>query len=174
MDDVSDEEYSPDSGHTPSDTHTSNTSVLFGSSPLPAEKLRPSHPSPHHMSMLCTLYTRNCDPVFKVLHIPTLEKLVANASANMQNMPFGNHVEALLFAMYYSATTSLTEEQCHQCFQDSREYLLAKYRAATEAALTNADLINTTELGTLQALVIFLVSSPPLRYSTLLLHHRKF
>ena len=159
MDDVSDEEYSPDSGHTLSETHTSNTTVLFGSSPLPADKLRLSHPSPQQMSMLFTLYTRNCDPVFKILHIPTTQKLVANASANVQEIPYGNYVEPLLFAIYYAAVTSLTEEECRHLFQDSKEYLLGRYRVGTEAALANADLLNSSELGVLQALVAFLVST---------------
>lgn len=94
----------------------------------------------------------------KVLHIPSLEKLILNASSNIQEIPYGNYVEAVLFAVYYCALTSLTQEECMQHFHEAREHLLARYRTGTEAALANADLLNTTELGTLQALVIFLVS----------------
>ena len=64
----------------------------------------------------------------------------------------------MLFAMYYAAITTLTNEQCLQHFHDGRDSLLAKYRAGTERALANADFLNTTELGILQALAMFLVS----------------
>lgn len=67
-------------------------------------------------------------------------------------------MEALLFAMYYSAITSLTPDQCVQMFQADKDLLLKRYRRDVEVALGKADVLNSTELGTLQALVIFLVS----------------
>ena len=81
------------------------------------------------------------------------------AATNIDAIPSGNYVEALLFAMYYAAVTSLTEEECLQNFDDARSSLLARYRSATESALSNADLLSTKEIGTLQALAIFLVST---------------
>ena len=111
------------------------------------------------MILLCDFYARNVDPMFKLLHIPTLRNLVTKASASPQKIPSGNYVEALLFSVYYAAITSLTEGQCQQCFQEARDALLAKYRSGTETALVNADLMNTTELGTVQALAVFIVSS---------------
>jgi len=158
MDEVSDDEYMPDLGLTPSDTQSSHMSMLFGSSPLPSAELRLLHPSPSNMSTLCDLYIKNCDPMFKVLHTPSLRNLVAHATSNVQNIPSGNYVEALLFALYYAAITSLTQEECLQWFQDGRDRLLARYRTGTETSLANADMMNTKEMGTLQALLIFLVS----------------
>ncbi len=67
-------------------------------------------------------------------------------------------MEALLFAVYYSAITSLTPEQCVQMFQSEKDLLLTKYRRGVEVALGKADFLNTTDLVTLQALVLFLVS----------------
>lgn len=129
MDDVSDgEEHTPESSQTPSDAQSSHAPLLFGSSPLPSQELRLLHPMPHQMSILCSFYARNCDPMGKVLHIPSLRKLVASASADVQDIPFGNSVEALLFAVYYAAITSLNQEECLQCFQDGRKELLARYR----------------------------------------------
>lgn len=109
--------------------------------------------------MLCTFFMSNVEPMAKILHTPTLQNLVTNAIINIDDLPTGNYVEALLFAMYYSAITTLTADQCLQNFQDERDTLLARYKAGFERALVNADFLNTTELGTLQALTIFLVSS---------------
>lgn len=159
MDDIYDEEeHSPEPSHTPSEIRDAHTSMLFGSKPIPPQKLRLLHPSPQHMNTLGNLYARNCDPMFKTLHIPSLEKLILHASNNFQEIPYGNYVEALLFAVYYCAVVSLRQEECLEYFQDRKEHLLVRYRSGTETALANADMLNTKELGTLQALVIFLVS----------------
>lgn len=159
MEDVADTQGdAPESVQPSPNGWNGHISVHFGSAPAPSKDLRQLHPSPQHMSLLGTFYARNCDPMVKVLHIPSLEKLILNASSNIQEIPYGNYVEAVLFAVYYCALTSLTQEECMQHFHEAREHLLARYRTGTEAALANADLLNTTELGTLQALVIFLVS----------------
>lgn len=169
MDDDSDEEedsqlsgHSQRSGQSPADTNTSQSSVLFGSSPLHQRELRLLHPPPAQLTALFYFYQQNVDPMVKLLHIPSLRNLVMRASANIDAIPSGNYVEALLFAMYYAAITSLTQEECLHNFHDGRNSLLARYRSGTESALSNADLLCTKEIGTLQALVIFLVS--PLRY----------
>ena len=158
MDDVSDdEENSPNTTLSPSDTSASHSSMLFGPNSVLPKDLSSLHPSPVHMVLLCDLYAHNVDPMFKVLHIPTLRQLVTKASSNMESVPSGNNCEALLFAVYYAAITSITQEQCKSFFHDDRDSLLARYRSGTEAALVNADLLNTTELGTIQALAVFTV-----------------
>ncbi len=158
-DDSEDEEDSQLSGQSPAETSTSQSSVLFGSSPLHQRELRLLHPPPAQLTALFYYFQKNIDPMAKILHIPSLRKLVMSASANIDAIPSGNYIEALLFAMYYAAITSLTQEECLQNFHDGRNSLLARYRSGTESALSNADLLCTKEIGTLQALVIFLVST---------------
>ena len=158
MDDDSEEEDSQLSGQSPAETSASQSSILFGSNPLRQRELRLLHPSPTQMTALFYFFQKNVDPMAKVLHIPSLRKLVMSAAANIETIPSGNYVEALLFAMYYAAITSLTHEECLQNFNDGRTSLLARYRSGTESALSNANLLSTKEIGTLQALAIFLVS----------------
>ena len=161
MDDDSDEEEDSQlSGQSPADTSTSQSSLLFGSSPLRQKELRVLHPPPTQLPALFYYYQHNVDPMVKILHIPSLRKLVMTAATNMDAIPSGNYVEPLLFAMYYSAITSLTEEECLRNFHDRKDSLLAKYKSGTESALSNADLLCTREIGTLQALVIYIVSLP--------------
>ena len=157
MDDVSDEEGTQESGQTPSDTQSPKP-MIFGSSPLPSADLRMLHPNPTYMSALCEIYIENVDPMAKCLHTPSLRNLVSHAGANIQGIPPNSYVEALLFAMYYAAITSLTHEECLQQFNDGRELLLARYKMGVETALSNANLLGSAEMGTLQALVIYLVS----------------
>ena len=157
-DDSDEEEDSQLSGQSPADTSTSQSSLLFGSPPLRQRELRLLHPPPAQLITLCHCYQRNVDPMGKILHIPSLRRLVMSAAANVEAIPSGNYVEALLFAMYYAAITSLSQEECLQKFHDGKNSLLARYRSGTESALSNANLLSTKEIGTLQALVIFLVS----------------
>ena len=166
MDDVSDgEEGSPAS--TPSVAHTSHSSFLFGASPIPTREFRLLHPSSDHMLVLCEIYGHQVEPMFKLMHMPTLRNLVANAAANIHEIPSGNYVEPLLFSMYYAAITALTPTECLHKFHESQDFLLSRYRTGTETALANADMMNTTELGTVQALAIFIVSNFPFAISSM-------
>jgi len=158
--DEDEEENSTTSPPSNPGSYVSHSSIMFGSTLSSPKDLRLFHPSLAQVSMLCTIYITNVDPVFKVLHVPSLQNLVTDAIANFENIPSDNYVEAMLFAMYYAAVTSLTPDQCLQQFKDGRDSLLARYRAGTERALSNADFLNTEELGILQALAMFLVSAP--------------
>ncbi|KAL9131066.1 MAG: hypothetical protein Q9217_000889 [Psora testacea] len=158
VDDASDEDRSPFSSHSNSDNCTSHSSNIFGATLSTPRNLRLLHPPPAHIKKLSELCLSNVDAVFKVLHAPSLRKMVANVASGLDDIPTDNYVEPMLFAMYYAAITTLTNEQCLKEFQDGRDSLLAKYRAGTERALANADFLNTTELGTLQALSIFLIT----------------
>ena len=163
MDDLTDEEemsISSLSAKSPGDSNTPMSSTTFGSTLSAPKDLRLLHPPPMHISMLCNFYIENVDPMFKVLHVPTLRAMVSDAVANVDSIPSGTHVEALLFAMYYSAITSLTPDESLQHFHDGKESLLAKYKAGTERALSNANFLTECDLETLQALSILLVCPP--------------
>jgi hypothetical protein len=80
--------------------------------------------------------------------------------ADLVCSPGANGLEALRFAIYYAATTSVTAAQCMMQIGEERSALLARYRMSVEVALAKADFVNTVELSTLQALAIFLVSFP--------------
>lgn len=120
--------------------------------------LRGLHPPSSHILMLCTLYVDNCDPVFKVLHIPTLKKSILQVSSDMDKISEEKSTEALLFTMYFAAVTTLTPKKCSDLFQEKRDCLLDRYRYAAEIAFANAKLFTNADMTTLQALVIFLVS----------------
>ena len=104
----------------------------------------------------------------KVLHIPTLSRYVEEASAQIDDIHNNRSTEALLFAMYYAAVTTMTPGDCLNYFQENRGVLLDRYRSATEYAFANANILVSSDLVTLQALVIFLVSPTEHRTASLL------
>ena len=118
------------------------------------------HPSSRHITLLFDLYFTNIDPIYKILHKPTLELFLKEAVQDLGNIPGGRPMEALMFVIYFASINSLTKEQCVTLFEEERSALWARSKQNVERALVKADLLNSTELPTLQAFVIFLVCSP--------------
>ena len=136
-----------------------DTHFVFGTRGQPTD-LRSLHPRSPRIAALVEVYFHNVDPLFKVLHKPTCQSAVLAAADNIANSPLDSGLEALMFAMYFVATTSLTGEQCIRVLGEGRDKLIAQFKYATEAALANADFLSSMEMITLQALVIYLVSKP--------------
>ncbi|PWW71895.1 hypothetical protein C7212DRAFT_230651 [Tuber magnatum] len=126
------------------------------------EDLSAFHPTPAQSAQLYEIYVVSVDPVVRLLHKPTFEsKLVRlqgrcpESAAQHADRGF----EALAFAVYYAAVNSLHQDKVRQMFGTDKPYLLNKYRVAVEHALTNAGFLQSEELATLQALVLFITCS---------------
>lgn len=113
------------------------------------------HPLPNQIALYWETYKDRVDPLVKVLHIPTIEPTVLSAASHLSNLSKG--FEALLFTIYYCATTSLSAEDCLLKFGEEKPRLLSRYRFALEQALARANFLTTEELVVLQAFVIFLI-----------------
>lgn len=71
--------------------------------------LRSCHPLPSHVPFLWSVYQENVDPLVKLLHIPTMDIVMRDARKNPASLP--QEMQALVFAIYYSAVTSLEPEE---------------------------------------------------------------
>ena len=153
LNDYSDED--DESVHeSPTESFPSRSSFVFG---LAQTDLRLLHPSPAQISLLGDFYLANFDSLFKLLHKPSMQSLVRATIQDRNNVPGGKGAEALMFAIYFAAITSLNADECIQLFGEEQSGLLARYRYASERALAQADFLNSMELVTLQAFSIFLV-----------------
>ena len=154
-DDVEDDHDSaPNSSAQWEQQHTSHSGFLISSNPSIPIIVRPTR---HQMYIFCDSYLANVDPVFKVLHAPSLRKHLQEGSTELDCSPGPGGLDALRFSIYYAATISMSDGECRHRIGEDRHLLLARYRAATELALAQADFVNTVELSTLQALAIYLV-----------------
>ncbi|KIM93457.1 hypothetical protein OIDMADRAFT_63348, partial [Oidiodendron maius Zn] len=109
------------------------------------------------LGRLCQVYLHQVDPVFKILHRPSLRKLLQHDSTYL-GYPEGHaSVIALSSAICYVATCSLSETQCRDMFQTSKAAVVAQYRRACETALDRADILVTGDITVLQAFVLYLV-----------------
>ena len=117
---------------------------------------KPRHPPPERLIQLWEIFISNVDPLTKVVHVPSLRPLIEKAGKNFDLIP--RPLEALMFAIYGSAIMSLSQEKCEQRFAKSRDRLLSQYISGTEAALSRARVMETSNLVVLQALVIHLIT----------------
>lgn len=126
---------------------------LFGFRAL-AYSLLSFHPSLPQAVNLFAVFTENVAPVIRLFHMPTLSKSYWDAIASLDSLD--KNTEALLFAIYYSTTISLSNAECLSLLGVARDAATEKHRFAVEQALARADLLNTHSMVLLQAAVLFL------------------
>lgn len=150
---------------SPDDRDMSSFVFPFG----PGERvvdLASRYPPVAHIPRMFELYFQRYDPIIKILHRPSvLEKFKPIMNGDTRATP-GSGDEALVFAIFYGAITTLDEGECEATFEAYKETLLLRYERSLEVALTNANLLLTTELPVLQAFCVYIVSALKLRRSS--------
>lgn len=134
-----------------------SSAAVFGNKGA-AEGVRLRHPPPETIKTLRSLYFRNVDPLLKILHRPTIDKIFDIFIVNPEDHPLSRPVEALFFAIYFAAVTSTSSEKCRSFFGEDRAILSGRYRHSVEIALAKADYLSSSSLETLQALMLYDVS----------------
>lgn len=137
------------------------SSLLFSSNFKPP-KLTQFHPPPIQILRLWQVFIENVHPVLKIVHTPTLQAQILEASGNIATISKG--LETLLFPIYALAIVSLSDEDCLNSMGEPKETLIARYSAATEHALIRLGALESSDLVALQALTLFMVRIPYLSY----------
>ncbi|RMJ12244.1 hypothetical protein CDV36_008128 [Fusarium kuroshium] len=149
----------PEPGLESGPSPLSHLGFVFGN-PDFAKALDGLNPMPSQMLFIWQAYVENVDPFIKVLHVPTIEKVVRELRGNFSS--YGAKMEALLFAISLAAITSMNEEAVSFNFNTPRSQLIQRYQFGTEQALARADFLITKDIIVLQALVIYLSLLPHL------------
>ncbi|KAK7745795.1 hypothetical protein SLS53_002512 [Cytospora paraplurivora] len=140
--------------HESSSSGTSNSNAaLFGFRAL-ANSLQAYHPPLSKSVKLFAIFTENVSPQVRLFHMPTLSGIYWDAIASFESLD--KNMEALLFAIYYSAVVSIDDSQAMAFLGLSRAEAMERYRFAAEQAMARADLLNTQSMVLLQAAVLFL------------------
>lgn len=135
-------------------TPDENSDLLMGGD-TPETRLEDLQPDPGHIFRLWQIYLDRVNPLTKIIHVPTLQPYLVEATSGSQNIP--KNVGALLFSIYTLATVSLTEDECQEMLGISREKALEKFSNGVRLALTRMGFLKCHDITTLQALVIYLV-----------------
>ncbi|RDW76475.1 putative C6 transcription factor [Aspergillus mulundensis] len=131
-------------------------SAVLGAMAGSQQSLVNHHPSHEEATELWNTYVQNVEPLCKVLHVPTVAKMVDVVSK--QPTLASKDDECLLFVIYYFAVFSMSDADCLQNFNKSRAHLMSRHRAAFYQALVNASWLRTTSMPVLQAYTLFLVA----------------
>ncbi|KAE8442512.1 hypothetical protein EG329_003293 [Mollisiaceae sp. DMI_Dod_QoI] len=141
---------------TPQETTSAlGLSLAFQSAPS-TESLSSFHPSTGQIFRLWETFLNNVDPLVKIIHVPTVQRQLLQASVDLQNL--SEAFEALMFSIYASAVTSLSNEECLELTSVSKSQLLERYQKITKKALARAGLLGTLDVVVLQAAVLFVHS----------------
>lgn len=132
----------------------SNTNAaLFGYRAI-AHSLQPYHPSLQQAINLFAAFNENVVPILRIFHVPTLSTMYWEAVASPNTLD--KNIEALVFAIYYSATVSLPPDQCLSMLGLTYEVAVERYRFAAEQAIARAELLTTQSVLLLQATTLFI------------------
>jgi hypothetical protein len=118
--------------------------------------VRPQHPSKQRILLLWQLFVDNINPMTKIVHVPTLDLAIRKATNAVSQVPAG--FEALMFAIYTLAVSSLNEDECQSLFQGSKRSLFRSYLADTAKALARAKFMSTSSTVIVQALVLHVLA----------------
>jgi hypothetical protein len=129
--------------------------ILFAySSPLDGESLDP--PSRQMRSRLLHLYQERVDCLFKITHWPTVFTTIEKQYTDNHYRPSLPSTQALEFSVYFLAICSINDHESQEMFLENRQSLVQRFRVAAEMLISKANLLNSPDLITLQAFVIYL------------------
>jgi len=133
-----------------------NSELIFGAE-TPSTNSEDLTPSPGQIVRLWQIYLDRCNPLTKVIHVPTVQPFVLDATGSTPTLP--KNVESLLFAIYTLAVVSMTKEESEEVLGMPKEKALARFSAGLRSCMIRLGFLKTHDLITLQALVIYLVGT---------------
>lgn len=142
-----------------------NNTDLFFPGDLSTANIEDLVPDPIHAFKLWQLFLERVNPLFKVVHVPTVQPMVMEGATNITSLQ--HYQQALVLSIYTSAAVSLSEAESIQLLGMSRESAIQKFLAGTKVALIRFNFLKNYNMTALQALVHFMVrlfllsKSPP-------------
>ncbi|KAH7111730.1 hypothetical protein B0J13DRAFT_576554 [Dactylonectria estremocensis] len=133
---------------------SSGSSFIFINRSLSAASPEYLRPLPSQMLFIWQTYVENVDASIKVLHIPTVSKMIYGSRGDFSLLP--PFMEPLMFSIAFAAVKSLTSEEVQIHFHVDMKDLVSRFRLGTEESLARVDFINTKELSVIQAFLIYI------------------
>ncbi|CAI7644401.1 unnamed protein product [Penicillium glandicola] len=120
---------------------------------------RALHLPPQTRHRLCDIFFRNVDPLFKILHRPSLQAFIKDGKPYLDYEHDHQAPATLASAIYLCAVCTLDEVECQSMFNTSKKTIVAEFQRETEFALARADFVTTNDLTVLQAYIISLLAA---------------
>jgi hypothetical protein len=90
----------------------------------------------------------------KIIHKPTLSVAISEAKADLDHI--SKDLEALMYAIYFGAIITLKPEEVQHLFRAEPSEVVARYRLLLEQALARAEIIQSQDILTFEAFLIYL------------------
>ncbi|CAK1357718.1 unnamed protein product [Cercospora beticola] len=119
---------------------------------MPGVVTEPSHADGQK---LLSAFLTHVEILYKLIHVPTLKALIEHGENYLGRAPDAPCNRALRASVFFAAANALTNEESERDFGKPQEQLVTEYRRMVDIALYQTDPLNTTEIATLQALVLY-------------------
>ncbi|KAJ3529566.1 hypothetical protein NM208_g9696 [Fusarium decemcellulare] len=116
--------------------------------------MRHLRPLPSQIPFLLDTFSENVNFIVHVVHMPSIRDMVRKARGAPASLAPAD--EALMFAIYYAAVTSMEDDDVVTNFGSTKAELNLKFRRGLEQALAMADFLSDPNMTLVQALLIFL------------------
>ncbi|TVY42711.1 Aurofusarin cluster transcription factor [Lachnellula occidentalis] len=114
------------------------------------------HPPPMQIFRLWQNFIDNVNPLIKILHAPTVQQQILDATADLGRVSKGT--EVLMFGIYATAIMSMTDADVESMFGEEKPKLLAQYQSGCRQALLRAGFLRSSDMTILQGFFLYLLS----------------
>jgi hypothetical protein len=115
------------------------------------------NPSRWQALQLWQTFLNNIDPIIKIIHSPTVQAAIYTAINNPSNVE--HDLSALLFPIYFSATTSLSNADAFNLLGQERGTSLTRFKQGLEHSLAGANVFDSPSTRSLQAMTLYIASN---------------
>ncbi|KAF2172219.1 hypothetical protein M409DRAFT_62979 [Zasmidium cellare ATCC 36951] len=110
-------------------------------------------------TVLFDVYVNYIDACWKVFHVPTVSAFVQEGRPYLDHDAAAPCNRALKAAIHFGGISQMTDKDCQAKFGQPRADLVNYFRRIAEAALVQADLLNTKSLAALQAFDVYVTTT---------------
>ncbi|TIA01363.1 hypothetical protein D6C82_03810 [Aureobasidium pullulans] len=118
------------------------------------------------IARLVGVYFAQIDPILKMVHRPSVERLLFHGEKYLEISDAYSSADALQNAICYAAANSMTDQKCQSLLGKSKPLLTEELCRACEKSLASANLISTRDTAVLQAFVLYLFARKSFDMST--------
>ncbi|KAK9851300.1 Fungal transcriptional regulatory protein [Penicillium brevicompactum] len=149
----SDEDDSPDAGHTSG--ILTESGILGGSiDSWFLDSFRLQYTQPSITEALWAVYLENVAPLIAILHRQSMATIIQSTCSGLALTPSD---EALLYSVYFAAVVSMKPEVCASVLNVDHDTAVQDCKKAVSQGLQRANLLKCQSLSTLQAAVLSLL-----------------
>lgn len=142
----------------PTDSYIPPTSGFFFGQIIQSPSILTFLPNRDAGDRLLQHYFAAVHPIARCVHQPSFESQYAQFWEDVnQGIEPRPSIQAVVFAAWFSAVVSMDEVRTTREFGFSKANLIGNMKIGTEAALSKANFLRTTNVETMQAFIMYMV-----------------